>query len=339
MKVALDATPLLEPTGGIRRYTLELAAALSREFPEDEILLVSDQAYQQPDLLSVRFVQVSSQRWWSQGLPAWLRAEQIDVFHGTDFAVPYLPVRPSVMTVHDLSPWRLQGSNRVRLRTPALLHFGLATMVVTPSESVRREAIAMFHLQPEEVATTPLAASPHFRPIHLPPPERPYFLYVGTIEPRKNLQVALEAWRPLRCEADFLIAGRARKGHEIAPEPGLRRLGAVPEIDLPMLYSQSLAVVYPSLYEGFGLPVLEAMQCGALVITSKDSAVTETACGACLQVDPQGWPEAMRAVLNDPCLRTTYQHKALARAAEFSWQQTARLTHAVYAKALRRFHG
>ncbi|MCC6389187.1 MAG: glycosyltransferase family 4 protein [Bryobacterales bacterium] len=327
MKVALDATPLTESQGGIRRYTLELAKALSRSFPQDEYLLVSDQSYQHPERCGARCAQGRGKRWWLYGLPRFLAREHVDVFHGTDFAVPYWPARPAVITIHDLSPWRTGASSRVRRRTPWLLRFGLATMVITPTEAVRQEVIEHFRLPPEEVAAIPLAAAEHFRPVDAPPPSRPYFLFAGSDNARKNAAVARQAWQELR-----------RRGHDAA----FRGLGSLPEQDLPLLFSQAAAVLYPSLYEGFGLPVLEAMQCGGIVIASRDAAISEVAAGACLQCDARDarqWVYAMEAVLTDAPLRERLRGQAINRAKAFSWERTAALTRAVYAKALRRFHG
>lgn len=341
MNVALDATPLLEPTGGIRRYTIELAGALAREFPQDGYTLISDQSYQHPPIDGVNFRSRPASAWWSYALPRELCRGGMDLFHGTDFAVPYLPVRPSVVTIHDLSPWRTGGTERVRRRTPWLLRFGLATMVVTPSQAIRRELLSAFPVSPEEVVAIPLAASSHFRPVESGPVKRSYFLYTGMVERRKNLPVALDAWRELRrrgAEVEFLIAGRQR-GVTIEAEAGLQLLGEVPDSALPELYSHAAAVVYPSVYEGFGLPVLEAMQCGAAVIASRDAALMELSEGACLHAaadDARAWFTAMQEVLRDP---QPWRERAILRSKVFSWGSTAVQHREVYLDAMRRFHG
>lgn len=341
MKVALDATPLTEPTGGIRRYTMELAKALAQEYPQDEYTLVSDQSYQHPEIDGVRAVEGRVARWWSWGLPQWLRREGMDVFHGTDFAAPYLPVRPSVMTIHDLSPWRTGGSARVKRRTPWLVRFGVATMIVTPSEAVRREVIGELGAMPEEVVAIPLAASEMFRPVEERPVERSYLFYAGMVEPRKNLETVVRAWREVRrrgWDLDFLIAGRTR-GVQVGEEPGLRLLGAVADEALPGLYANAAAVVYPSLYEGFGLPVLEAMQSGAVVIASSDAALVELSGGACMHVPPRdvrAWVAAMEAMRAGS---GEWREKGKKRAELFSWRKTAVLHREVYRRAMRRFYG
>jgi len=267
----------------------------------------------------------------------------VELFHGTDYSVPYLPLKPSVMTLHDLSPWLdtawQPGAARVRRRTPRLLRMGLATMVITPPETGRRAALERFNLPSVPGVAIPLAAGDLFKPATPVSVGAPYFLFVGTCEPRKNIDRLIDAWRAVRktIAVDLVLAGR---NHARAEERGLRVLGEVPDSDLPALYSGALACVYPSLYEGFGLPVLEAMQCGALVITSRDPAIVEVSNGAALPVDAEdtaALAEAMRAVAASPEKFAGMKEKALARAAQFSWQKTARRTREVYDAASRAF--
>jgi glycosyltransferase involved in cell wall biosynthesis len=353
MRIALDATPLTVTTGGIARYTRELSRALAANFPHDDYWLVSDQPFSLPERAPANLrqgappVKLWQRRWWSAGLIAELARRRIEVFHGTDFAVPYLPVRPSVMTLHDLSPWRHRGwhlhAGRVRRRTPLLLRLGLATMVVTPTEAIRREAIARFRIPPERIVAVPLAAAPVFRPLPAEPAPQPYFLYAGVIEPRKNLRVVIEAWRELRRSAPvkLVLAGRRRAdAPDLASEPGLELAGEVPDEQLAALYSNALAFLYPSLYEGFGLPVLEAMACGAPVIASRDPALTEVAGEAALSLeagDARQWLAAMKLAWESSEWRSRQRAKSLERARAFSWSLTARRTRDVYVEAKRRF--
>ena len=335
MRVALDGTPLTLSSGGLARYTRELTEALIAHYPEDEYLLLSDQ-------LPVRPPNALDRRWWLWGLQREMNRRRCDLFHGTNFAVPYLPERPSVLTLHDLSPWMNQAwhhaAARVRRRTPLLIRLGIATMVITPTDAVRAAAITRFSIHPGRIVSIPEAASAHFRPVSSTA-SRPYFLFVGTLEPRKNLPLLISAWRSVkeRYPVDLILAGRRRADFpELPAEPGLCLRGEIPDSDLPALYSGALAFVYPSLYEGFGLPVLEAMQCGAPVITSHDAALTEVAGGAALQIDAsceRAWAEALRMAASCPERMQALREKSLRRAQEFSWAGTARRTREVYAEA------
>jgi glycosyltransferase involved in cell wall biosynthesis len=353
MRIALDATPLTAASGGVRRYTEELSRALAESFPDDQFWLLSDQPFQAPlgcpsNLKTGHGPRnLLERRWWLWGLQGEISRLGIDVFHGTDFSVPYLPLRPSVMTLHDLSPWMdptwHAQSDRVRNRTPMLLRLGLATMVITPSEAVRGKAIDRFHLQPDRVVSVALAAASMFHPMPVSSNGRPYLLYVGTLEPRKNIHLVLEVWRQLRHERplDLILAGRRREDFpEIPAEPGLRQMGLTPDDQLPALYSGALACLYPSYYEGFGLPVLEAMQCGAMVMASRDPAIAEVAAGGAILLDvdnPRGWVETLRSAWSQPEQLQAFRERALARAAEFSWDRTAQLTRAIYGQAVERF--
>src|ERR1700694_5590660 len=156
MKIALDATPLTVPSGGVRRYKEELSLALAENFPADEFWLLSDQRFDLPgrSFSNLKIGQgprnLLERRWWLWGLQAEISRLGINVFHGTDFSVPYLPVRPSVMTLHDLSPWMDPSwhaeADRVRNRTPMLLRLGLASLVMTLSEAIMRQRPERFCL-------------------------------------------------------------------------------------------------------------------------------------------------------------------------------------------------
>ncbi|HTS66096.1 MAG TPA: glycosyltransferase family 1 protein [Candidatus Acidoferrales bacterium] len=349
MRVAIEAATLRLTSGGLSRYTSELSLALAHSFPEDEYYLVSDQPFQMPEGAPANLKRGGGprssveRRWWLWGLSRELGRLQADLIHGPDFAVPYLGKRPSVLTLHDLSPWMDErwhhDATRVRRRTPILLDLGLATMVITPSEMVRRQAVERFRLPPERVVTVPEAAPAWLRPLSASKEAEPYFLFVGTLEPRKNLEVLIEAWREVRRRraVDLVLVGRRRADSpEIREEPGLRLAGEVADRELAALYSGALAFVYPSLYEGFGLPLLEAMQCGAPVIASR--ALRETGGDAAIYADgPEELARAMYDVATRDSLAASLRVQSLARARGFSWDRTARRTREVYEEARKRF--
>lgn len=347
MTIALDGTPLTEPTGGIARYTWELARSLAELYPGDQYWLLSDQTFampmdRPPNLhAGARPRSAIDRRWWLWGLQRELHRRGAALFHGTDFSVPYFPHgRPSVMTVHDISPWLAaewaHGSPRVRSRTPLLLRLGLAKMVITPSEAVRGEVIERFEMDPQSVVAVPLAARELFRPVETAPAAVPYFLFVGTLEARKNIAGLIAAWREVweTSRIELWLVGRLRDEFVLPEHEGLRHLPHVADSELPALYSGATAFVYPSHYEGFGLPVLEAMQCGCPVITSEDPAIREVAGGAAVRVEAADTPRlvnALRLVSGSPDLRQRMRDAGLHFAADFSWAETARRTREVYA--------
>src|SRR5262249_42890221 len=153
--------------------TWELTRALAQNFPDDQYWLLSDQPFALPETAPNLCAgsppaSAAERRWWLWGLTQEIKRRGVELFHGTDFSVPYLKSYPAVMTLHGLSPWIDRqwqpDAGRVRRRTPRLLRWGLATMVITPSEAVRRAAIERFTLDPDRVAAVPLAASPMFQP-------------------------------------------------------------------------------------------------------------------------------------------------------------------------------
>ena len=365
MRVAIDATPLTVPTGGARRYVVELTRALAEEFPSDDFHLLSDQPLGRApqELLGLENVQFGSghgprwaAKWWSLGLPWKLHRRRIDVFHGTDFAIPYLPLRASVLVIHDLSPWkrgpqRARAAERTRQRTPYLLK--LATQITTHSEAIRSELSDTFGIASSKITAIPLAPAGTFRRqvgssvterLQRLGISRPYLLFIGDRNARKNLPGLIEAWRELRKnreKASLVLVGKPGLPEiEGLEDPGLHVLGSLDDKEVEGLLSGALAFVYPSLYEGFGLPVLEAMKVGVPVVTSKDAAISEVAGGAALQVDVtsrEKLTEALVEVTTSSQLRTRLAESGSRRASEFTWRSTAVLTHAVYDEAIRRF--
>jgi glycosyltransferase involved in cell wall biosynthesis len=336
MIVALDGTPLTLTSGGLRRYTEELSRALRAEFPDDEYHLLSDQLSPPRNAIE--------RRWWTVGLPLAMARLGCDVFHGTNFAVPFVPLGPSVMSVHDISPWLdpswHHAASMVRRRTPLLARLGIATVILTGTHAVKRQIVDLFAIHPDRVAVVPDAPAEQFQPTPAAPAPRPYFLFAGTVEPRKNVTAAITAWTDVRKDHDvnLIIAGRRRAdGPVIEAQPGLELAGEVSDERLAELYSGAVALVYPSLYEGFGLPVVEAMRCGATVITSHDPALVEVSGGAALHASPGDLAQAMRILLCNPDERARRREASLRRAAEFSWARTAHLTREVYVEAIDRF--
>jgi glycosyltransferase involved in cell wall biosynthesis len=223
-----------------------------------------------------------------------------------------------------------------------LLKLRVPTMIITVSETVRKQAIERFRIPPQRIVTVHLAAPSWLMPGKTAATcgsARPYFLFVGTLEPRKNVPAIVNAWREVRREhdVDLVLAGRRRRdAPAITEEPGLRIMGEVADERLAELYAGALAFVFPSLYEGFGLPVLEAMQCGACVIASP--AVREAGGEAAVYAANEAeLVQRMRMAVSQPEWLAERRSLSLARASEFSWERTAQLTYEVYQEACKRF--
>ncbi len=290
--------------------------------------------------------------WWLGHLPLadWL-FEHPQVFFSPFY--PFLPYRwgALVLTIFDLTPLTLPECHLPTTRWTSrltLLWAKRAQRVLTFSEAVKGELIQLLNFDPCRITVTPLAADEGFQPQSPLQVEAvkqrygltaPYLLYVGTIEPRKNLVTLLRAFAPLTKEFPHLLVLARAKGWMSEPvfaeinERGLqnrvRLLGYVPLEDLPALMSGADVFVYPSLREGFGLPPLEAMACGAPVVCSDAPALPEVVGDAAITVPPldkEAWTEVLRKVLKQADLRQEMRQKGLARAKQFSWERTARLT-------------
>lgn len=363
MRIVLDGGPLTVATGGIRRYVEELALALADAYPEDEIHVAADGPIDRGASLGRAGIHIDAEtrhglerRWWLLGLPRYCRRIKASVFHGTDFSVPLQHSVPTVMTIHDLSPWKRAewqpSAARIRRRMPWMLRLGLADQIITVSDAMRDEILDRFQLPPERVHAIPLAASDRLgagcdetdtTASESAASRDAYFLYVGTLEPRKNIPILVDAWRELYAETGIRLKIAGRRRADFAPpaeEPGLEYLGAVPDSALAGLYDGALAVVYPSEYEGFGLPVLEAMRRGTPVIVSQAAALKELVSDSGIVVDVHSdgaLREAMRSVAFDEALRQRLAKHSVRRAGDFSWRATASQTREVYKEAVKRF--
>jgi alpha-1,3-rhamnosyl/mannosyltransferase len=289
-------------------------------------------------------------------------AGPVDVFHGLNYLLPSHYGRAArLVTVHDLSLLtHPEWHPRIRTRLmgwPLPRTIARAHHVITDCEAVRVELIERLRVRPERVSAVPLAPSCEFR---VQAPEvigavvhryrlsaGDYVLFAGALEPRKNLVRLVQAMELLRARWRdvpplVLVGPSGWRNDEIVTRirsagSWLTLLGTVPRSDLVALMSGASVLAYPSLSEGFGLPVLEAMACGTAVVAARIGPIVEVAGDAALLVDPneaEDIAQGLRQVLEDSHLRADLAKRGLAQAAKFSWGQTAARTLSAYAKAL-----
>ncbi|NBU64316.1 MAG: glycosyltransferase family 1 protein [Chloroflexia bacterium] len=300
---------------------------------------------------------------WEQIMaPALLAAHGADVYHGVLNVMPLLAGVPSVVTIHDLSamlfPQTFRRINRMYTRWAIEVSAKRAAHLFTVSEYAKQEIMTHLKVPAERITVTYDACDARFRPSSPAElaafrqrnrlPEQ-YLFYLGTLEPRKNIPRLLEAYAQIAHEVDAPLLIGGGKGWLYEPilaqaerlnlGDKLRFVGYIPQEEQHLWYGAATAFVFPSLYEGFGMPPLEAMACGTPVIVSSASCLPEVMGDAGYQVDPHdvaGWAIAMRRVLHDEALRADLAVRGPLNAARFSWQETARRTQSVYQAVARR---
>lgn len=380
MRIGLDGLPLTSLKTGVGHYTFELACALANIEPSSQfeiiypstyptISLVQDgQGVPLPNNLKLERARVGplGRHWWSVGLPRYVRRRKVELFHGTNYDVPLWRQCATVLTIHDLShlfhpeTHENRSVKRARRRLPTMVR--AADAIITPTDSVRRELCEQLKVAPEKIFAIPEAARDCFRPVEFAETEGvrlrvgvgdEFLLAVGTIEPRKNLAVLVSAFEEVtraRPEGTLQLVIAGGSGwlsgplfEAIEKSPARDRILLTDYLhdgDLRALYSSCRAFIYPSIYEGFGLPPLEAMACGAPVIASRIASLEETTGGAALLFDPKSVGELTQNILEllgHENGRRKLSAAGQRRAAEFSWENTARLTWNVYEEALQRF--
>lgn len=371
MRVAIDATSVPQRPAGAGVYAIELVRALADRQPADGYALFARGDW--PDAIirgrrNWRFERVGGASragrlaWEQTRLPGSLRSLGIDVLHSTHHTLPLVAVvSKRVVTVHDLTFFRIPGryppARRLYMQTLTRLSVGVADAIIVPSNVVRQDVQKVLRTRPEKTTVVYEAAAAQYRPsdpgeaaavLHRYGIDEPYLLSLGSLEPGKNRARLFRAMRKLRdsgIEFRLVVVGQQAWKYEadfaLVEELGMRDrvqfLGYVEQEDLPALYRGATAFAFPSLYEGFGLGVIEAMACGTPVLTSNISATAEVADGAAILVDPlsvDAIASGLRDVLTNQDLRDDLSKHGLARAAQFSWRRAAEGTHAVYERVL-----
>lgn len=365
MRIGFDGTPLLGQRSGVGYYTSHLLAALSETQPDWELLLYSNRPLHnlEPSLAltrqgNSRYFSRSRWLWMQTMLPATIHQSRPHLCHFTNALAPLWQPAPYILTIHDASLF-LYGqfhprARHLTMRLTLPLVARRAAAIITVSHHSRRDLLRLLPIDPHKIHVIYEAAARNFRPVHdaahlahlrrkygLP---QTFLLYVGTLEPRKNLFRLLHAVKMLRDRGlphHLVLAGGmgwmmesfAGEVQALGLQDAVQTLGYIPTADLPGLFSLATLFAFPSLYEGFGLPPLEAMACGVPVLTSNGSSLAEICGDAAYLVDPQQTEDiaaGLAHLLCDQDLRHDLRHKGLQRAAAFSWRRAARETGALY---------
>ncbi len=364
ISLGIDATPLTQTRTGVGNYTHELIHALAASEDRPQMTLLSNRPifgrYEQLGHIQENHFP-SNWLWMQLRLPRLLAESDLQLVHFPNNALPLASPVPTVLTIHDASlflyphhhPWRRRLALRTIMRHAALK----ADAIITVSHYAKANLSQFLPVPPEKIQVIHEAAGSQFRqPITCQQritirkkyqlPDN-FLLYVGTLEPRKNLARLLQAYarllgvQPAYKSIPLVIAGLEGWGaHSLAQQIAENRLqqhvhyiGFVDEADLPALYSAAKLFVFPSLHEGFGLPPLEAMACGTPVLTSQGSAMQEICGAAAHYVDPlsvDALTDAMHCLLSHPDRLHLLGEAGRRRSAEFSWQKSAQQTLTLY---------
>ncbi len=366
MKIGIITGDLHNIRTGIGTYIYHLLSCLSSRY--DITIIRHENGIDIPgcDSLIVknRFFAKYNSLFWNQSL-RWHSRElsRFDIIHnlGQFLVAPHLG-RHQLVTIHDITPivtpcyhfpfrtW----SNRIFL--PSVLH--ASEIIIADSRHTKQDICDVYGIEPEKIHVIPLAADPQFHPVEEEIILKwqikknlsfPYLLFVGTIEPRKNIETLIKAFEMIGDRfKDLHLVLSGCKGWNSEPifemlstspyNTRIHWLDYVPYEELPMLYSGARAFVYPSWYEGFGLPPLEAMQCGTPVICSSSSSLPEVVGNAGILIPPDdvsGFSRQITRVLTDESFRDYLIQSGFHQANQFSWEETAKMTADVYERLMR----
>lgn len=351
--IGIDARAAAEVPAGRGRYVRELLTALARTGDEVRFVLYARERWQAEldERFTWRLVEAPDPIWHLRVARA--ASGESDVFLSTNSYLTAWFLRvPSVVVVYDLVAFdrALRPQRRAALIERATIRPAIrrAARLLAISEATRRDLVARFPRAADKAIVTPLAADTAFSAAPEPSDagvlerhgiDGPYVLATGTLEPRKNLPRLIRAFDALdpgvRERRRLVIVGptgwETGETEQAIAEHGdlVVTVGRVPDADLPALYRRADVFCYPSIYEGFGLPVLEAMQCGTAVVTSDVSSLPEVGGDAVRYVEPSDTGsirDGLAAVLSDPALRARLAAAGVERARGFSWDRTARMT-------------
>ncbi|MGH7481101.1 MAG: glycosyltransferase family 4 protein, partial [Longimicrobiales bacterium] len=370
MHICIDVSAAVHRRAGLGRYTHELIRALLplKRHTYSVFYHQRGAAHLDPpiDQLPHITTQLNVRPWRLRTALAYFTGTRmeamfpgIDVFHATEHLLPRLKHIRTVFTLHDLifqfDPASHKPLNIAFLKTmmPRFLH--AADAIISVSECSKRDAMRIYNIAPDKIHVIYEGVDPRFKPVDdlaqldtvrhtYNLPER-FILHLGTIEPRKNLPTLFEALTQLKAHT-LVVAGKTgwltesifARLDELGVRDRVRFAGYVPDADLPTLISAATVLAMPSKYEGFGLPVLEAMACGTPVIASNTSSLPEVGGDAALYAPPndvRAWVQAIDRIMGDASLRRSMYDQGLQQASKFRWDTTARQTLSVYDSVVR----
>lgn len=370
MRIGLDVTAAVSQGAGIGRYTRELVRALAAADPHTAYrLFFASRTRPHPlpalpanfRVTALPFHDIWLARLWHRArlpLPVELLTGPLDLFHSPDFTLP--PVRrgtPTLLTVHDLSfvrdPESAAPGLRAYLNQVVPRSVGRATHLLADSQATQADLQELYGVPAERISVLYCGVDPAFQPVTAPAAlaavraryglgAAPFILGISTLQPRKNYVRLIQAFARLR-DPDLQLVIAGGKGwlfdsifaevERLGLRERVRFPGFVADADLPALYSAARVLAYPSLYEGFGLPLLEAMACGTPAVTSTAACLPEVAGGAALLADPfdvEALAEALRQAVQDEGVRAGLIRRGYARAAQFTWPAAAQQLLALY---------
>lgn len=377
MHIGIDVSAAVNQRAGIGRYARELVRELLRIDDQNIFRLFSFYGDETAFFREVgrgknveleskhypgRFFRLMLLALYKSGISPDFLVGSVDVFHSPDHVFPACKKIPTVLTIHDLAfllyPENYTRINRAYLSAMVPQSVKQAASIIAVSKQTKEDLVRMVGVPEERISVIYNGIESNFRPMTRDEceatwqkyslPKGGYLLYVGTLEPRKNIAGLIRAYAKIQknpgISQRLVICGGLgwlyRELFGLVNELGLRKeiifTGHVPNKDLPAIYCGAELLVYPSIYEGFGLPVLEAMACGTPVITSNVSSLPEVAGDAALLISPndvEELTEAINRLLSDSELRKEFAKRGLERAKLFSWEKTARETLQVYKAA------
>jgi glycosyltransferase involved in cell wall biosynthesis len=361
MKIAIDITQAIYGTG-VSIYTKNLVANLIKQHPEDQFILFGGSLRRRHELSTLAkklkglpkiypFPPTLMDFIWNSLhlIPVETFTGPVDLVHTSDWTEP--PANcPKVTTVHDLIPFKYPQTTTDSIRHAHKKKLAWvireSNKIIAVSESTKKDLISILRVPEEKITVIPEGVEERYRP---QPPEMiervkkhyqtgdEYLFTLSTIEPRKNQAALIQAFEIVRRDyprLKLLIAGRLRQDGSLPKAEGVITPGYIPDADMPALYSGCQVFVFPSLYEGFGLPPLQAMACGAPVAVSNVSSLPEVVGEAGVLFDPRDPQEIAAGIIEAIQNRSQLRPKSLTQASKFSWKTAAEDTYKVYQELL-----